>query len=165
MITLVQGLRDMLTKVDISADMLQGQWGRLGANVAGADTPLVTPVSAAGHAQAPRAQLVMVVKEAIAKNAGEIFYETIEANDGSADDDGKFPYAFLGNGFMVEDDQLTDVNRTLADWTAAVPGVTRLSLNALGFPTYAAQADAVVGATEIGTFWNLRGNTVTYLIG
>lgn len=165
MITLVQGLRDMLTKVDIRADMLQGQWGRLGANAAGTDTPLVTPVAADADAQAPRSELVMIVKEAIAKNAGDAFYETIQANDGTADDDGKFPYAFLGNGFMVEDDQLVGGARTQADWTAAVPGVTRLTLNALGFPTFAAQADAVVGATEIGTFWNLRGNTVTYLIG
>lgn len=165
MITFVQGLRDMLTKVDIRADMLQGQWGLLGANVAGADSPLVTAVAADADAQAARSRLVMVVKEAVAKNAGDVFYETIQANDGSADDDGKFPFAYVGNGFMVEDDQLTDANRSQADWSAAVPGVTRLSLNAIGFPTFAGQPDAVVGATEIGTFWNLRGNTVTYLIG
>jgi len=162
MITLVQGLRDKMSKVDISADMLQGQWGYL-AGVPGGE-PAVVPVSQNAHARLGRARLVMVAKEAIALNGADALYETIEANDGSANDDGKFPYAFFGGGYIVEDDQLTSAARTLANWAAAVRGVTRLSLNVNGFPTFEGQADYIVNATEIGTFWGIYGNAVYYLI-
>lgn len=162
MITLVQGLRDKMSKVDILMDMTQGQWGFL-IGVPGGE-PAVMPVAQNMDTQLGRAQLVMVAKEVIALNGADSAYETIEANDGSANDDGKFPFAFFGGGFIVEDDRLTDVNRTQANWAAAVKGVTRLSLNSKGFPTFEGQADYVVGATEIGTFWDLYGNAVYYLI-
>jgi len=160
MLTYVQGPRDLVTTVELSADAKQGQWVyRNGANSDG--DIQVTPVTAQAHAEKARYLLGVVFKETISVAGGDADYETIYINDGDTTDDGKFPAVAFGGGHMLEDDKLSD--RVAADFASAAYG-DKMVLTVSGYPTIDGSSDdPSASATVVALFVNKLGDAVTYV--